>query len=213
MKTRKRKAVASKAVKKYVKKVLDDAREDKYIDLRQAIALDTAATDNVGSVVLLSGCSQGTTFATRIGEAIKAKSLEFRYDTAASDDTTDIVKFRVIVFQDRQIRTSTLPLVADVLEDVQYDSAINHVAVNAGRFKILHDNLHIMGPQITAGDKTLVYRRKKIKLNSKIVYSNSSTGTQKNNIFVLLLSNGTAASNNPMPPPFNMYSRVTFEDA
>lgn len=211
------KGKVSKPVKKYVKKVLDDRVENKYLDLVQNIAAASAATDTTGSVVLLSGMSQGLTFATRIGETVVPKWLELRYDTKDGGGVTvdAVTMFRVIVFRDNQIRTSTLPAVTDVLEAAAYNSPINHVAINASRFTILHDRLHEMPPieasQIS--DTSFQSVNKKIKLRGKIVYTNASTGTQKGNIYVLYISNGLTSGTPRNSPPINMYSRLVFEDA
>lgn len=211
-------AKPSKAVKKYVKRVMDNDKEDKYLDLAQIIAQATAATDTTGSVVLLSGMSQGLTFATRIGEVINAKSLEFRYDTRHGGGGAGLVDtmFRIIVFQDRQIRTSTLPLVADILETVVYNSPLNHIMKNASRFNILHDSLHQLSPisSVTGqSESSFQSIKKSFKLNNKIVYTNTSTGTERNNVYVMYLSSGTTVGTPTNSPPINFYSRLIFEDA
>lgn len=210
-----------KAVKKYVKRTLDLIREDKYFDLSQTIASGTVATDNAGSVVLLSGVQAGTTFATRIGEVISAKSISWTIDVQAFKSVyataadVFVTNLRVIVFQDMEIRSSTLPTVADVLETVAYNSPFNHIGVNARRFKILWDKLYELGPYIGTVGATLLSNMitrdsiKKRKLKGKIVYTNSSTGTQKGNIYVLFLSDQATAK----APAVNMYSRLLFEDA
>lgn len=210
---RKPKGKISKVTKRYVKRVLDNAREDKYIDLSQTIALNTAATDNAGSIVLLSGCSQGTTFGTRVGETISAKFLEFRLDCYPNGAQTNATNLRIIVFQDRQIRTSTLPTVSDVLETVTYNSPINHVAINAKRFRILFDKDFELDPWASGSGVSTTQSfqqiKKRYKLGTRIVYSNSSTGTQRNNVYVLYISDKATAA----APAVNMYSRITFEDA
>lgn len=200
----------AKATKKYVKRVLDNSREDKYFDLNNTFAGGTAASDNTGSIVLLSGISAGTGFANRIGEQVNAKSLKVRMTAepayAGGGTTPVLTKLRCIIFMDTQIRTSTLPTVADVLEAVAYNSAINHVAVNARRFRILSDRIIHM---VINNDSALNIFVKQWKLKSKINYTNTSTGTQRNNIYVLYLSDQATAT----APAVNLYSRLTFEDA
>lgn len=214
----------AKSTKQYVKKAMDRGKEDKYIDVNQVIAESTAATDNVGSVVLLSPCSQGLTGGNRIGEVIMAKHLNFTldvesyYNDASGLQITD-TKLRVIVFQDRMIRSSTLPSVSDVLETVAYNSPINRVASNTKRFRILMDKLFDLDPKYnnpTATQAVTIYSpqtsqliRKFCKLNNKIIYSGATTSTQKNNVYVLYLSDRSTAH----APAVNMYSRITFEDA
>lgn len=222
---------ASVAVKKYVKKVMDHAREDKYLDLSQTIAAGTVATDNAGSTVLLSGMSEGTAFNTRVGEVIQPKSLEVRIDCAAfvqdmeAGGTPNVpfdTNLRVIIFRDMQIRSSTLPTVADVLETVAYNAPHNHIGKNAGRFKILMDKMFELDPiqkgivsttnwAQSTNFTTQSYQRlhRKFKLSGKIVYTNSSTGTEKGNIYILYLSDQATAT----APSINVYSRLIFEDA
>lgn len=213
----------AKSTKMYVKKVLDSAREDKYIDLSQTIAEGTAATDNAGSVVLLSPCSQGLTGSNRIGEVIMAKTLDFNFDCESwyNDGSVQITdtKFRVIVFQDRMIRSSTLPAVSDILETVAWNAPINRVACNTKRFRILMDKIFDLDPKYnnpTATQAVTNYTsqssqmiRKHFKLRNKIVYSGASTSTQKNNVYVMYLSDRATAQ----APSASMYSRITFEDA
>lgn len=208
---------ASNAVKKYVKKVLDAKVEDKFLDLVQNVAAATAATDTTGSVVLLSGMSQGTSYSTRLGESVNTKLLEVRYDTQHGGGGAGLLPtyFRVIVFRDMQIRSSTLPSVTDVLETAAYNSPLNHIAINASRFRILHDRLHQLDPILSGANSANSCQQviRKIKLYGKIIYTNSSTGTQKGNVYVLYISSGTVAGTPTNSPPINMYSRLIFEDA
>lgn len=213
----------AKAVGKIVDKKIHANEEDKYFDLSQVIASGTAVTNNAGSIVLLSGVLQGVTFATRVGEMINPRKLELRIDATSFPSTANAAvfdtNFRIIVFQDRQIRTSTLPTVADVLETVAYNSPFNHVGINSKRFHILMDRWISLDPNfydavantgIALFDtQTSQKLHKVIKLKSKIAYTNASTGTERNNIYILYLSDqatGTA-------PSINVYSRLIFEDA
>lgn len=216
-------AKVAKATKKYVKRVLDTAREDKFFDLNQAIAGGTVATDNSGSIVLMSGVQQGTTFATRVGEVIIGKSLEFRFDTTSIvngiNTANTFVNLRVVIFQDHQIRSSTLPAIADVLETVKYNSPINHVGLNAKRFHILLDKIFELDPNgwsVTATQSFAVatsqssqQMHKKLKPSPKMTYTNASTGTDLNQIYILYLSDAVTAQ----APIVNCYSRLIFEDA
>lgn len=204
----------AKAVGKIVDRKIHRAAENKYFDLNQIIAASTVATDNTGSVVLLSGVVESTpgAFNTRTGEVINPISLEFRYDFLSSGTTTYPYMFRIIIFQDRQIRTSTLPLVADVLEAVLYNSPLSHIGINAGRFKILYDHLWDC-PIPIDGVNVSPSVHKTIKLKGKICYTNATTGTQKNNIYVLYLSNGNSSTGIPVNSSnMNFYSRLKFED-
>lgn len=214
----------AKAVGKLVDKKIHNNEEDKYLDLNQAIASFTSATNSTGSVVLLSGMAQGLTFATRVGEMINPRKLEFRLDCTSAQILGGSIgvmfstNLRVIVFQDRQIRTSTLPTVADVLETVSYNSPLNHVGINSRRFHILYDHIFELDPNYivttaTQSANTFTTQSsqrvtKKIKLSGKIAYTNASTGTERNNIYVLYLSDQSGNS-----PSLNMYSRLIFEDA
>lgn len=215
---------AKKQVSKIVEKKIHANEEDKYFDLKQIIASGTAATDNAGSVVLMSGVQQGITFDKRIGEVINASKFEFRFDcnpilNGAGGGNPLFTNLRVIMFQDRQIRTSTLPALTDVLETAVYNSPLNHYNINSKRFKILVDKIFEMDPYLynpTAGSQlvnitpqTSQRMMKKIKLKGKICYTNPTTGTERNNIYVLYLSDQATAQ----APAVNLYSRLIFEDA
>lgn len=210
----------AKAVIKLVDRKIHANEENKYFDLSQVIAAGTVATNNAGSIVLLSGIQQGQTFATRIGEIVSPQSIEFRFDTTAFQTQSLISSnLRVIIFQDRQIRTSTLPTVADVLETVVFNSPLNHINVNSKRFNILMDKVMTLDPNtFNPGSgvalavwttQTSQRMTKRIRLSGKIYYTNATTGTERNNMYILYLSDQFAATS----PSVNCYSRLIFEDA
>lgn len=214
----------AKAVKKYVKRIMDNDREDKYFDLSQVIASSTSATNNAGSVVNMTSVLQGITFAGRIGEVINAKSLEVRFDTTSCYQSSNVggiptlgTNLRVIIFQDHQIKSSTVPAVSDILETVVYNSPINHISLNARRLHILMDKIFELDPNVldTFTGAYAIYTtqtsqmmHKKFKPSQKITFTNATTGSDLNNIYILYISDQATNS-----PSVNCYSRLIFEDA
>lgn len=212
----------AKAVGKIVEKHIHANEENKYFDLSQVIAAGNIATNSAGSVVLISGVQQGQSFATRIGETLSPVKLELRFDCSAFQFAGSVpfdTNLRLIIFQDRQIRTSTLPTVVDILETVVYNSPLNHIGINAKRFNILVDKIFQMDPAQVVNtttqaltiwtNQTSQRMTKMIKLRGKIVYTNATTGTERNNIYVMYLSDQITGQS----PLVNLYSRLIFEDA
>nr|DAD57311.1 MAG TPA: capsid protein [Cressdnaviricota sp.] len=198
------------ATKKYVKRVMDKADEDKYYDFSLNIAGGTVSTSTTGSVTLMSGVQQGLTVGGRIGEVISPKSLAVRIVTASLGNVADYTSLRCIIFQDRQIRTSTLPTISDLLENVSTLSCLNHAGLNASRFNILIDHLFLLNQNTPTvgidGSRSSLF--KTFKLSGKICYTNPTTGTEKGNIYVALLSDSATIN----APAFNIYSRLLYED-
>lgn len=199
-----------KAVKRYVQKKIERDAEDHYFDFQGGVA-NASIT---GSIQVLSAVAQGDGFAARTGEVINPISLQIRGDIKGSDTATTSYNVRIIVFQDKQIRSSALPTAADVLEDVSGNtddvfSPLNHVSLNAKRFNILMDRTYLVDPRAPnyytkdSAQRLVLFK----KLRGKIVYTNTSTGTQKGNIYMLILSD--TATNGPS---VNFWSRLRFDD-
>lgn len=218
------KAKVALATKKYVKRVIDNRCEHKVFDLAQTIASGTVATNNSGSVVCMSAVAEGNAYNQREGEVIQAKSFEIKLDATSVAETNPagfpfVTNLRVIIFQDHQIKSSTVPAVADVLEAVAYNSNISHISINARRFHILCDKWLSLDPNFFSGTATQTAStfttqtcqtlHKKMKPSQKITFTNSTTGADLNNIYIMYLSDQATVN----APSVNVYSRLIFEDA
>lgn len=203
------KTFVPKAVKKYVQKRIEHDAEDHYFDVTASQGAGGANYSSAGTVEVLSAVAQGDSYSGRTGEQINPKSLMIRFYAQGNPSWTNPSNLRVIVFQDMQIRSSTLPTVADILETTSYISDINHIAVNAKRFRILMDRHVVLDPTAANlyADGSGINFNLSRKLNGKITYTNSSTGTQKGNIFMLVISD--QATNTP---GFTYYSRLVFDE-
>ena len=104
--------------------------------------------DSTGSIALLNGVAEGTSFYNRIGRRISLKSVQISgtlNDNTAGTPTNDSLYVRMLVLYDRQNNGGT-PALPDILQDVTAAGTIVTDAYsginmsNSDRFKVLMDN-------------------------------------------------------------------------
>lgn len=212
-------------------KRIEDSIELKYKD-----TLFSDTVDNAGEVQILNNLSTGVTSSTRLGDEVMATSIQFRgWMVNAADNVNGPNFVRVILFWDRQPNGGAPTIQADsssgvpaVLETQVITAANSTVAPymysTQERFRILYDKRFTLNSnfaQTTDGAApdalTEVYPvgiqfKKKIKLNRKVKYLDTNTGTivdiQTNSLYMALISSESAN-----PPTVTIGYRLYYKDA
>lgn len=213
-----------KAVKKYVAKAIKKNEEPMYIDTTVFYPVGSVQTNNLGSITPLSLVAQGDDITQRAGDIIKPIKLNLKFDVQSFVDIVgtapSVTYLRTIVFQDT-IANGVLPLVADVLQALFFNSDINDIALQAKRYHIVFDKIWQLD-QIVSGSLAAatvvppVYTSKSYqqrifnrKMRGKIDYL-SPAGTiaaqGRHGLFLLLLSDKVTARS----PQTSLQFRVTY---
>jgi len=211
-----RKPAFKKAVTKIVKKQLDKAIEDKYVDYAIEAQFSSVGATWIEYVVTAIG--QGTTTLTRIGRKIRVKSLEITgvltggAAESAADDAYNA--FRIVCLQTGGYIDAPLD---DSNADI--DTAIRTNSTGQGQIqKVLLDKyiaLNTNGAEKGGGDgyaaQAKVFKWKHyFKGGLPIVWSTDTTSFPNRSLIVAMVSNSTAVVN-----PGFIAGRISicFEDA
>lgn len=131
--------------------------------------VDVKVTNQVfnttGSIALLNGIAEGTSFFNRIGRRVAMKSLQISGsiddNTATGTPVNDSEYLRMLVIYDRQNNGGT-PALADILQDVDNAGTTTTDAYsglnmnNSDRFKVLMDNrVFIANDQVSTATQNL----------------------------------------------------------
>lgn len=158
------------------------------------VALSSQAFSTTGAVTHLTAIGQGDTDATRTGNSVLLKSLDFRMLVQRVAANTVIGNLcTCLLVQDNQQIGDTSPAIADVLEGATGLAFLNNATV--GRFKILRRWDFCLD---TVGDNARVLRFRKYWPQGHHVRYNgtSSADQQKGAIYFLCM--GDQATNNPV---------------
>ncbi len=184
------------------KKVNKMARNLKPEMKSRTISFSSGTVSNTGSVQQLDLIPAGSDATDRTGISVRVKGIGFHATIFAASTVIDINKLRVIVFVDKQQEKDAKSDIATVLQETNPLSYINQV--RRPRFRILYDNLIVL-------DLTNKFSRKIIwwkKLDFIQTYNGpAGTDMEKNNIFLLLLSNEPTNK-----PTFQFTSRIIYTD-
>lgn len=162
----------------------------------------SANLTQIAGFVLLNGVTQGSDYNARIGRRTLMKSIFIRFslvpNTANSAPNGDFA--RVIVFYDCQTNGAA-PIASDVLSvGTDYLSPLN--LNNRDRFKVLHDKIISMNPNVytagalTAGDPMNKYWKLFKKINMEVIFggTNATVGSiQTGSIYLMYLSAGATS--------------------
>lgn len=162
--------------------------------------------DSAGSnsFYLLNGIAEGTTAETRVGDEVKATSVQFRYNLSSPTSYTSlaVTNFlaRVIIFWDRQANGSA-PAVGDLLAtDVVTEPLYSPYNYNNNkRFKIVYDKMHRFMPQagltsstpFTAMASTVIVDRRR-RLGRTVKYigtGNTIASVGTNSLYMFVTAN------------------------
>ncbi len=193
---KKRKSFNSK-----VKGVINAMAEDKYHDVNQtAFSTDFSwKIDALSSVPQAAGAS---TDLTRIGDEIRGRYIDLRYQIAAGDVTN---LFRICLVRWNGDGT---PAAADF---ISLNSSANAAITpfkhdNRNLFNVLYDRLH---STTTSGSNQSVNVMKRILLrNKRINYLAGATTNVKGGLYLIYVSDSAAAAH----PAINYHTRLSFSD-
>lgn len=209
-----RRAPTNKTLNTKIKRI-QSKEELKYVDT----FVNGTTIPSTGTFSLLNGMLQGDGPSVREGNQITATSIQWRIRFITDMDLIQHVHIRFIIFWDLQANR-TAPTAAQLLDNTIITSLINapYNREYQKRFKILHDSVTTIMPQIVqtftpaTGATTQVavngaYRHGKRKLSRTVKYfDNDDTidGITSNSLYAFWVSN-TAAEFPIMVSGFRFY--------
>jgi len=200
------KAIATKALvatKRISKQVVRP--EVKYMNTGST-NVTTTNFDNAGQCFYLSICGTGDTDEDRSGSEVHAKYIRFRMNVLKPIAGAQVqLTCRVILFIDKENRQS-MPAVTNILETA--NATAQYTMENINRFRILKDELFTLDAQHTM--KLVTYNA---VLKHKIHYQTTAaavTAADEGSVFLLVLSDSTAANGSPSA---QFDSRISFTDS
>lgn len=225
--SKRKRAPTNKQLDKKIKKLQSD-KELKYTD-----TYNTNDIFNTGTLLLLNPVVRGAEPDQRIGNLIRATSLQYRghISTDLADTALAAIRVRLIIFWDRQangiaptlIGASTTASVIDTSTVTDATLApYNHNMVE--RYKILTDRHYIIVPKVVGdfdpatgtttyfGQNAMAFNGH-IKLSRKIRFDESNNGDitdiMTNSLYIGLLSDRAVAATNPF---LELGTRMYYKD-
>lgn len=179
-------AAVALAVARGVKSLINVERKVKY-------TTQTGVSVNTTPVFqCLTNIATGTSDTTRIGNSIKANSLNWRFHLAKTNSQQCIV--RIIIFMDIAGHGGT-PSESDLLQTTgEVNSPLN--LDNGKRFTVLKD----FYGQMSNGSRTIFLRKGGMKLNHHCEYDGTSSNvsdTTNGHLWVMYMSNIAPAGDDP----------------
>lgn len=200
--------------------------EVKYID----VGLSSTNVPTTGLVVHMTPVLQGTSVATRVGDAIRCLWYEINFHALFSDSilvsTNESPTFRFYVIQDLQQNPDTLPTLAQLVDSPSTPNTqlLTLESTMQGRFKILFDSKpQICSPGIQSGvGLTLLNNSISIpmraqwnfhrKFESQIRYNGSAATDQQKGALYFVVSSNMITTGPAACFDFNGTSRVAYTD-
>lgn len=222
---RRRKGPSNKSLNKKVRKIQD------MIELKNRDTYNTLDVTTTGSLILMNGIAQAITSVGRLGNEIRATSLQVRYTLSTDPQNLASTQVRVIAFWDRQANLATATLFGALTAQPLLDTTsitdplfapYNYAAID--RFKVLYDKTYILKPEVVldfdpATGATQTYcgvainKFKVIKLGRNVKYGDTgatSASIQTNALYFAFVGDVVAASTNPQ---IELGTRFYFKDA
>lgn len=192
------------ATKTYVKKILHKTNETKYYEL----GATPGNVDFNGSLVLLTGLSQGTTDSQRIGDKINLRAFKIHYQLLVGDAYNT---FRIIIFQWKPNTQLVTPTVANILVGTTVGTVnaplANYVWDYQNQFIVLYDKLHVLD---ALNMSTKAYRKTvKLKFAKKTIEYYAASTAASNHLYMLCISDSGAAAH----PTIQYQTRVMYDDS
>lgn len=198
-------APLSRRQKQTVKRLIGlNAETDYYDNGLNASAVGVVSTIQGGLSTPIQGVADGQ----RVGDKLKAKLFNFRFNLIFGDPTQVV---RVILFRWYEDNT-VAPTAAQILQNplgFPVTTGINHDTIKKGQLHVMFDKTYSMSG---TGSSASIFRSIKIygrKLGKKGIEFNNGAITGVNHIYALFQSDSTAAPN----PVINWYSRLEYTDA
>lgn len=216
----KRRGPTNKALDKKIKKLQRD-QELKYVDIYQANNDITTGA----FVVLLNGMVTGTDSNERIGDEVRATSIQWRMNFSSDPTGTIPVAVRMILFWDKQAN-GLAPVIAggggatSLLDTTTVTDLLlapyNHES--SDRFRVLYDKTFTLEPYALAVGGGAAMQRyitmhKKINLSRRVKYDGDTaafTDVVTNSLWFTFMSDIAAAGINPQ---VEFGSRFYFKDS
>jgi len=202
----KAKGKVTPAVKKYVKRVLENEIETKNVVLNN----NPGSIPDVGTIFLAAGPDTGTNVFERVGYSIKPKKFISRIRLIATTPAC----IRVLLVSMKQQSTTTPPAIGTILSGLgagQTDaplSAFNNVSMSNGLFTVLHDSLHELN---VGGGLSKCFTVRPKRLPSKIHYQGTAdSDSGKNALYWVMAGSQPVAGNNCTA---DMFDQLFYEDA
>jgi hypothetical protein len=188
--------------------------------IRKLINVEHKITDNSafsstssasGAINNLVGVAQGTDFANRVGDSIRAQQLSFSI-TVTRNGTDGC--FRFIIFRDTENQGAT-PAAADVISSVGTVSNIvspynwfnKNTNDGKNRIVILHDEVFVITANNTNVHRDLEFPSTEMK-HIRFRGTASSAGSMaEGHLFALFITDQSANQ-----PTYSWFSRLTFTD-
>ena len=169
-------------IRKAIQKQINSTRE-----LKQYANTSLANNANPGFVTLLTNITGGTNVSNRDGWQINGVELRIRASLQLNGAASvDLV--RVIIVSD-SMNLNAAPTVLDIIDSASVYSARNYGADIAQRFRFYHDKLHALSSQGNSKETVL---NLKISLNELPISYWATTGTGKNNLYIMILGDSAA---------------------
>ena len=171
---------------------------------------DTSLIINVngttGNVNCLSLIPQGDGESARTGRSLLVKDLYIRLRANIDPAVTLSSRFLMVVFQDTQQVSDTVPSFTDIFNSPTPEAMMN--LSTAGRFKVMYRKTFILTPA-TGGRPTLEIS-KYFKLFTHLKFNGTAgTDIQKNAIYIAFVSSETGLTN---PVTISGQSRIGYHD-
>lgn len=194
------------ATKKYVTRLLRRTIETKYHDA----SYDNAVTAS-GTIVAvpLTAIPLGTTDYERIGDKTTIRSIKIRLQfTIATGDAYNML--RLIIFQWYPNSSQVTPVVSNILASIMgsSDSYLSfYVHDLQNQYHVLYDKTMYVD-NVRNQQYTLI-KKLKLKYAKKTLNFLAGTTEASNHVYVLLLSDSTAATH----PEVSYFTRVWYDDS
>lgn len=169
-----------------------------------------ASIDWDGVVYPLNAIAQGDDAFTRTGNQIQVTAV---YHTliAKNKHTSDAGTMTMMLIQDKQVVSDSVPAVTDILHDVGDSSApmspLNHS--NAGRYSVLWRRSFNVGDQNSGLDHYVTRNWKRTRLNVRY-NGTASSDYQKNSLYLLVITDRDSAAAEKFT--IRGFTRVYFTD-
>ncbi len=175
-------AAFDRRLRKAIKQHLNSTRE-----LKQYANTSLANNANPGFVTLLSNITGGTNVSNRDGWQVNAMELRMRLSLQLNG-AASVDLIRVLIVSD-SMNLNSAPSVLDVLDSASVYSARNYGADIANRFKFYHDKLYSLSSQGSSKENAVNLT---FKLGGRPISYWNTTGTGKNNLYVVVLGDSAA---------------------
>jgi hypothetical protein len=184
-----------------VYKILNRNTETKFIDT--AIDGTTGIVFGTALIVNLSQMTQGTADTQRIGDRVKLKALNLKYNCIATDASN---RMRVTIIRWKEDSSSSVPSNTQVYQNLfnTIQTFFQYDGIKSGKFEVLYDKCEDI--ELSNGNLQ-IYRHKYMKLNKFLGFTGSTSA--KGHIYCIVNSDSGVIPH----PSFDGIARLTYKDS